>query len=674
MRYFIFFILFLTTLPVFAQNSAKYPNFGDLYLGFDRFENINRKIFIFNGVLNKFALRPVSIIWSSVMPKYGMERLKGIYSNILYPKRLVSTIIQKDFKAAKNETVRFVANSAIGLAGMFDPAKRLLKIKGVNEDMEQALAKLNVKQGPYLVVPILNSTTPRGLLGQGLDCALDPTSYIGSMVVAAVKAVFTINNAVSSQKFIKNVEKTYNDPYDIARKIYGIKTAILNSNLDRDEVIEKKEKEFIGEEKAFIEVSAKIRENGTETALKDTIKGSTSAEDILYEDELVPDIILKNFNPKHPVIDSMRTALFEIEGVNNSIWNENSVWNRSFQNRIKTDAISLSAGRDNYKFKYILQKDKSSPLAIIYPSVGEGIDSHHSIHFAKLFYDEGYSVLIQGSAFRYDFYNSQDEEYRPGMPVEDAKRLREATSKIITKIEEKNNYKFNDKVLLGTSFGAMSALFVGDLENKDNLLNISKYISINPPIELLYAVNQIDSNSEEWEKDEEKLKDKVTYTAAKVLQAANKKSEGEILEELNFNLEEAKLITGFVLHQKLADLLLAIENGGKTDNDFYKKAHNTNYKDYIERHIASKALVPIDFSKEASLYKIKNYLKNSYNYRIYHSLDDYLVNQEQLKQIKNISKSRMRLIDKGSHLGFLYRDEFLNDLKKEISNREKIGI
>lgn len=672
-KFFIFFfVIFFSSSPCFAEN--KYPDFASEYLGADKFENFNRKMFVLNGALNKYAVRPVTVVWSSIMPKYGIERLKYAYSNILYPRCLVSSLVQKDFKAAGHATTRFIVNSTVGLGGMFDPAKRFLHIKPVNEDMEQALAKLKIKQGPYLVVPVISSATPRALVGRALDSALDPTSYVGSYVIAAVKAGFTINNATIIQPLSKALEQNYIDPYDVVKKMYGLSVAILNSNLDRDEILDEANKNLINEEKNLLE-NLSYEENFLEVGdFDEIIKGSTSADEIIYGDELIPDIILKDFNPQHPVIDSMRTALFDIEGVDDSIWGEMSLWNRSFKNRIKTSSVEITDGRDKYKFKYIMQKDKNAPVAIIYPSVGEGINSHHSVIFAKLFYDEGYSVIIQGSAFHYDFFKSMPESYKPGIPLDDVKYLKKTTSKIVDYLQDKYECKFKDKVVLGTSYGAMSTLFLADDENRENKLNISKYISINPPIELLYALNVIDNNSEEWNKNPNNLKEKTAVTAAKILQTAQKKEEENIkIETLPFNLDEAKIITGFVLHQKLSDLLFSIENISITKKtDFYEKMNNTNYKDYALKYLVSKEHPTLDdFSNSASLHSIKNYLTKNNNYRIYHTLDDYLVNIDQLKKLKEYSRTNMKLIDKGAHLGFLYREEFINDLKEEISLKEK---
>ena len=114
------------------------------------------------------------VVWASIMPKYGMDRIQYAYKNIEYPKRLVSSLMQRDFKAAKAETARFLANSTIGLGGMFDPAKSIFNIEPMEEDIEQGLSKCKVKRGPFLILPILSATTPRALLGRAIETGLRP--------------------------------------------------------------------------------------------------------------------------------------------------------------------------------------------------------------------------------------------------------------------------------------------------------------------------------------------------------------------------------------------------------------------------------------------------------------------------------------------------------------------
>lgn len=93
--------IIFNNIVVFAAET-KYPDYGYEFLGEDKWEGFNRKIFNFNLGLNKYAIRPIHILWSSIMPEYGMDRIQGITNNIEYPIRLVSSLIQRDFQTSKN--------------------------------------------------------------------------------------------------------------------------------------------------------------------------------------------------------------------------------------------------------------------------------------------------------------------------------------------------------------------------------------------------------------------------------------------------------------------------------------------------------------------------------------------------------------------------------------------
>lgn len=684
------------------SETQKYPDFSYEYLGEDKYENFNRKMFNLNMRLNKYALRPIHILWASVMPKYGMDRIQNVYTNLQYPKRLISSVIQKDFKTTKNETIRFLTNTTIGLGGMFDPAERFLQLEMRDKCMDEALAKCNIKQGPYLVMPWLVSTSPRGMAGALLDNALNPSNYIGTPVVALVKIGFTVNRTYYMQPIAKMLESTYADPYDIAKKFYGLERYIKTMNLDRKEILdtsielaqrtEEIEPPIHNEATKEDSQTSQGMKNGNSdnnNPTEDGIKNTPNFNDphtikdppnkrVSFTTTLTSDINLDNYNPQNPVIDAMRTALFEHPDVDKSIWSEFSIWNRSFSNRIKTASVNIDSTKENYKYRYILQKDKTAPVAIIYPSIGEGINSHHSVVLAKIFYDEGYSVIIQGSHFQWEFAKSMPDSYKPGLPARDAEYLRLVTRKILDTMENKHNCKFEQKTVIGTSFGAMTALFLGEKEAENNTLNIDKYISINPPIELMYAMKQIDKNTEEWQKNPENLKDRVAVTASKIIQMAKLKDKGyKPAEILPFNDDEAKLITGFILHQKLSDLVFTLENASKNKkSDIYKMVNNMNFASYAEKYLLKDENTAInDLAFETSLYSIADYLKDNNNYKIYHTVNDYLVTPKQLAHLKEYTGNNLILFDNGSHLGFLYRNEFLAELKKDISqNKQMIAV
>ena len=679
----ILLILLLCTdnITIYATE-LKYPDYSQEFLGTDKFETYNRKMFSFNQKLNRFAIKPIHTIWASLMPQFGMDRIYGISNNIEYPVRLVSCLIQKDFEASKNESVRFITNTILGLGGMFDPAKHIFHIEQSKENMEQAFTCCNIKSGPFFVMPVLSFVTPRGLLGKIFDTALNPSCYIATPLLAIIKAGLLINRTTYMQPFVKLIEANFADPYEITKKAYGIDNYIKQSNKDRVDVISELKKpvkeEILVEDNKLPVKNSLVKDNkivkievSSELLWPNLLYGGNKNETgIPYGINNYPleaDKKLTGYNPQSPIIDSMRTALFRLPNVDDSIWNELSFWNRSFSKKIKTSSINFTKGRDDYKFRYILQKS-DSPLVIILPSIGEGIMSSHSVLLGKIFYDAGYSVLIHGSNFNWEFAKSMPVDYHPGLPSQDAQSIRVLTQKIINKLEEKYNIKFNDKVFIGTSFGALTALFVADKESRDNTLGNTRYIAICPPIDLVYAMKQVDKISTDWNNSSDDFKEKVASTAAKIVKIYESKKDINFdINNLPFTEEEGKLITGFIMHQKLSDLIYTLE---QEKSGIYDIINQMGYQDYAEKYLLkNKEETCDDLVFETSLSAIADYLQNNDNYKIYHSINDYLTNRNQLKQLKQSTGNKTLLFDNGAHLGFLYRNEFIEDLKNTIARK-----
>ena len=646
----------------FAQEAtiaqAKYPNYANEFSGKDKCENFNRRIYIFNSKLNKFIVKPIDTIWASIMPKYGMKRVENVCENLEFPKRFTSCLIQKKFKASGKEALRFLTNTTIGLGGIFDPAQKFFKLEKTNEDSAKMLAHYKAKPGKYIVLPILASSNTRSVLGRIMDYPLNPTSYLFFPATAIAKATSYINQTTALQPLLSDIDTTYADPYEITRALFGVQDYLKTTDTT----------------KFTKEVYAEKVDNTTK--VESSTKNISSF--ITQEKEpLKADIKLDNFKAQSPVVDSMKTALFESPDAKDSIWSEISIWNRSFDKKLKTSYISIDPTRRPYRFRYLLQKNKKSPLAIIYPSLGEGAMSHHPAVMAKIFYDEGYSVLIQGSTFQWEFVKSMPEGYKPGLPSNDADSVRSLTRKIIANLENKKDYKFSNKTLVGTSFGALTTLFVASKEDKNNTLGITNYIAINPPIEVMYSLKQLDKNSEEWNKEPEKLKEKAAVTANKILELSDDISTvkgRQNIDTLPFSEDEGKLITGFIMKQKLSDIIFTIENRPKsTKSDFYNKVEQMDYNDYAQKYLLVDEHKPMSqITYETSLYSISDFLQKNNNYKIYHALDDYFVSKEQLAWLKSETNNKSVYFSNGAHLGFLYRKEFFNQFKKDIALKTPI--
>ena len=484
------FNLFLNNVCLATTQNIKYPSISNYFIEEDKYENWNRKVFNFNLKLNKLFVKKIHSVWATIIPNFLINSLNLAYSNIEYPKRVISALLQRDFDCIKHESKRFLINTTLGVAGLIDVADKLFKLELYNEDMEQGLAKYKIKCGKYVVMPFLSSTTTRDMLGRGLDFILNPTTYIATPITAAIKMGLLINRTAFIQPLIKMVESNFADPYDIARKFFGVEKYIKLSNYDRKNVIENIKNEL--DYKIDDEIELVNKKPNKENL---QVKGKIGESLIVNENqdkELAADIILTDYNPQYPILDSMRTALFDLkQHKNKSMWHELSLWNRNFNKKIKTAEVEICNNCPKYKFKYILQKEKSSPLAIIFPSIGEGINNSHSAILAKMFYDEGYSAIILGSHFQWEFAKSMDNNYTPGFTKEDIKYVNTLVNNSIKFLSEKYDRIFLTRVALGTSLGAFGVLFLGNEQFEQGANNIDKFIAICPPIELLFAINFI---------------------------------------------------------------------------------------------------------------------------------------------------------------------------------------
>ncbi len=662
----LFFNVFAFAKEINAE--TKFPSISDLFVDDSKYEKFNRKVFYFNLKLNKIFVKKIHIVWASIAPSVLIDCLNYAYINIEYPKRLVSCLLQKDFDAVKHETKRFFINSTFGLAGLFDVANKVFNLELYNEDMEQALAKCKVKCGSYLVLPFVSSISSRDMVGRILDFLLTPTTYIASPVAAAIKMGLLINRTTNIQPIIKMVESNFADTYDIAKQIYAIDKYIKLSNYDRKNVIEKikndyDEIELVDNSKSKLDVKGKISDNLLVKMDKN--------------EELIADIFLDDYNPQSPVLDSIRTALLE-NNTKKKFWHEMSIWNRDFSKKIKSGYIEFSPNRSKYKYRYVLQKDKTSPVAIIFPSVGEGVDNSHNSYFAKMFYDDGYSVIILGSHFQWEFLKSLKKGYVVGNIKDDIKLVNFLIDNIVADLSKKYNRTFLSRVAFGTSLGAYCVMFLANNQYEIGANNIDYFVAVCPPFSLMFAIGELDKIINVWKQHPENMRDIFATTTAKVMRAYNEKEKiTKNFTKLPFSNYEAKLISAFVFHQKISDLIYQIETDGENlsteKSKIYDLIYKMNFSDYVKKYLLVHYTYD-ELDKMNSFSSIQDYLINKDNYKIYHSLNDYLINKEQLKNLKTMCDKKLVLFNNGAHLGFMYRKEFLNELNKDMKNFKKAAF
>jgi phospholipid-binding lipoprotein MlaA len=145
----------------------------------DPIEPINRIVFSFNNIFDKYAVRPVSILYRGVLPEFIRNRISYSLDNLSMPVTTINNILQFKFGKAGVSTARFVINSTIGIFGFFDPAS-YFGLEADYEDFGQTLGVWGIPTGPYLVLPFLGPSSPRDFTGLLSTSLLDPTYRVGN--------------------------------------------------------------------------------------------------------------------------------------------------------------------------------------------------------------------------------------------------------------------------------------------------------------------------------------------------------------------------------------------------------------------------------------------------------------------------------------------------------------
>ena len=149
----------------------------------DPLEPFNRAMFHFNDKLYFWVLKPVAQGYKKVVPEAPRVGVNNFFSNLRFPIRFVSCLLQADFSGAATEFGRFAVNTIWGVGGLLDPASsKQLNIPKKEADLGQTLGVYGLGQGFYIVWPILGPSSARDSIGIVGDYFLYPVSYIQPLV------------------------------------------------------------------------------------------------------------------------------------------------------------------------------------------------------------------------------------------------------------------------------------------------------------------------------------------------------------------------------------------------------------------------------------------------------------------------------------------------------------
>ena len=185
----------------------------------DPYEKTNRGIYQFNEDIDKNILEPVADSYDVIVPEFIQSSFINIVKNAEHPVTIVNLILQGKPLESVESLFRFSINSTFGLLGIFDPASRV-GLNSHDEDFAQTLGIWGANSGSYIMTPLLGPYSVRHGIGDLIDNAFNPISYIDNSVSRyGLKIIDKIQERSDLSALEDELYGSY-DPYQYLRDSY----------------------------------------------------------------------------------------------------------------------------------------------------------------------------------------------------------------------------------------------------------------------------------------------------------------------------------------------------------------------------------------------------------------------------------------------------------------------
>ncbi|HTE39988.1 MAG TPA: VacJ family lipoprotein [Steroidobacteraceae bacterium] len=177
----------------------------------DPWQGVNRGIYKFNDGLDRYALKPTAKAYKKITPSWFRAATGRVLANLEYPVTMVNQLLQGKPLLFLQDTGRFIANTTLGVGGIFDVADQL-GMPSHDEDFGQTLAVWGMPSGPYFQIPLLGPSSLRDAPAKVPDYFLRPLRYMD--IKPGVDYGETVLDVVDARADLLSSDATLESAYD----------------------------------------------------------------------------------------------------------------------------------------------------------------------------------------------------------------------------------------------------------------------------------------------------------------------------------------------------------------------------------------------------------------------------------------------------------------------------
>jgi pimeloyl-ACP methyl ester carboxylesterase len=258
----------------------------------------------------------------------------------------------------------------------------------------------------------------------------------------------------------------------------------------------------------------------------------------------------------------------------------------------------------------------------------------------------------------------------PSYAPMDAHDLHVALTEIDHRLEGLYPGRFTARALMGYSMGGFHSLFIA-ATNEASLIKFDRYVAINSPVRLMYAVSQLDEFFQAplaWPSDERTENIENTFLKVAGLSKTSLTPHGS----LPFSAIESRFLIGVAFRLILRDVIFSSQrrnNQGVLEQPInrlrrepvYREILQYSFKDYLDRFVTPyyqtrdiDLTAPQTLTGGEDLRTRTGALQANPKIRLIVNRNDILLADEDLAWLETaIGPERLTIFEKGGHLGNL---------------------
>lgn len=212
-------LLFVGILAVLLSGCATYTG-NSMSDSNDPWQLVNKPVFAMNDAFDQALFKPLAKGYNAIIPKPIRTGVNNFFSNLNEIDNSINNLLQGKPNEFATSIGRLAINSTIGIGGIFDVASHM-GLKSAPEDFGQTIGALGSGAGPYVVLPLLGSSSVRDIPGVVISALLNPLAWLDDIsfrnIMVGVNAVDGRSNLLSKEDIASEIS---DDKYTLYRDAY----------------------------------------------------------------------------------------------------------------------------------------------------------------------------------------------------------------------------------------------------------------------------------------------------------------------------------------------------------------------------------------------------------------------------------------------------------------------